>query len=233
MAPEPEISGRLVMQPATSSYPSLGVAYDRSRYSIEYLERLVRTGKNYRDSKSRIIEGRMSTAAEELAIQRDLERAGTDPRQAEQFKDLFGKNASHWYAWQWTETGLRVPKGHDSTKYEYHQGRKHWAREVLIGKDVVGEVLVPEGNNRVVVEWDEVFGLPRATENIDFPHTPHTTHFWFNENPNKDSVSGHQDVAVGRRSLWRPDGAESCLSVDAAYARSSAVSAAGFRLVRV
>ncbi|MBI4177057.1 MAG: hypothetical protein HY516_01710, partial [Candidatus Aenigmarchaeota archaeon] len=140
---------------------------------------------------------------------------------------------AHVHIWQWTETGLRVPKGRDPRKYETNgQGEKYWVRELLIGSDTVGEILVPEGNGRVVVEWDEVSGLPRVTEDIAFPHKPYTTHFWFNVNPGKDGVSGYQDVAVERRSGWLHDVAEWCLDVDASYARSDADSDGGFRPVR-
>jgi hypothetical protein len=176
----------------------------------------------------------MSTAGEELAIQLALERAGKDTREAEIFNDLFARNVDKIYIWQWTETGLRVPKGRRAGKYETDtQGRKYWIREVLEGDKVVGEILVPEGDGRLVAEWDEVFGIPRVTvENQDFPHNPYTTHFWFNATPNKDSTSGHYDVAVERRSYWHHDVDERCLDVDADYRRLDAYSNAGFRLVR-
>jgi hypothetical protein len=123
-------------------------------YEIDHASKLVRTGKNYYDSKAQIPEGhRMSTAGEELAIQLAIERAGKDPRKAEVFNDLFGRKNGGWYAWQWTETGLRVPKGRKADKYETDpQGRKYWVREVLEGNEAVGEILVPEGGGRLVAE---------------------------------------------------------------------------------
>ena len=259
MATKPETMERLVMQPASSSYPSLGVTYRHPRHEIEYSAALVRTGKSYYDSKESIpIEHsmrtapisdagsqtleriptilrkyRMSTAAEELAIQLGLERAGQDPRKAGVFDDLFGRNDSHVYIWQWTATGLRVPKGRDPNKYETdRQGRKYWVREFLIGNNTVGVVLVPEGNGRVAVEWDEVSGLPRVTEDISFPHNPYTTHFWFNPNSAEDSRSKNKDVAVGRWSGWHHDGGDRCFGVAANCARSNADSLDGFRPVR-
>ncbi|MFH0889874.1 MAG: hypothetical protein V1836_01890 [Candidatus Aenigmatarchaeota archaeon] len=231
MASRPEIMERLVMQPASSVYPLLGTAYKSAGNNIEYSMHLVMTGKSYYDSKPK--DGRMSTAAEELAIQLSLERAGQDPKKVGVFNDLFVINDSYWRVWQWTATGLRIPKGRDPTKYETDaKGRKYWAREVLIGKDVIGEILVPEGNGRVAVEWDEVFGLPKTTDNIDFPHKPYTTHFWFNQTPSKDGKSGHYDVAVGRRGFWLRDVDRGCLAVNALYARSDAGSDDGFRPVR-
>lgn len=231
----PEVKERLVVPAVSSSYPTLGAAYKHGGYEISYANRLVRTGKHYYDSKAEILEGmRISTAGEELAIQLALERAGKDPRKAEVFNDLFGRKNSSWYAWQWTETGFRVPKGREADKYETDtQGRKYWIRIILDGDKEVGEVLVPEGGGRLVAEWDEVSGVPRVTiENRDFPHKPYTTHFWFNATPNLDSTSGHYDVAVGRRSHWHRDVDERCLGVDALYLRLNANSADGFRLVR-
>ncbi len=224
---------KLVMPPVSSSYPSIG-KYKSAEHIIDYSPKLTRTGKNYYDSKAGITDdSRISTAAEELAIQLGLERAGKDPRQADVFDDLFGRNNGGWYAWQWTETGLRVPKGRNPAKYETDSnGRKYWAREFLIGDKVVGEILVPEGNGRIVVAWDEVSGLPRVTEDIAFPHKPYTTHFWFNENPDKDNKSGRNDVAVGRRGSWLRDEGERCLDVGADYVRWGAGSGDGFRPVR-
>ncbi len=238
---------KFVIQPVNSSYPTLGNAYSHACYEIEYLSRLVITGKNYFDSREGILsDQRMSTAAEELAIQLDLERSGKDPREAKVFDDLFARNEAKIYLWQWTDTGLRLPAGRDPNKYETDaQGRKYWAREVLIGGEVVGEILVPEGGARVVVEWDEVFGLPRVTDDIDLPHKPYTTHFWFNPDPDIDNRSGYlwfnpdpsidnsssyRDVVVGRSSVWRPYGR--CLGVHANSTRLGAYPEIGLRPVR-
>ncbi|MBI3413205.1 MAG: hypothetical protein HY051_03940 [Candidatus Aenigmarchaeota archaeon] len=241
MASNPEIMEKLVMQPVSSSYPTLGSSYSHKGHQIEYAPRLVRTGKNYYKSRGGIPKGeRMSTAAEELAIQLGMEKAGIDPRTAEVFYDLFARNESHvyiWrnelpvYIWQLTETGLRVPKGCDPHKYETNgQGDKYWVRELLIGNNAIGEILVPEGNGRVVVEWDELSGLPSVTKDCDIhlPHAPYTTHSWFNENPSKDSRSKHRDVAV----VWLRGGGEGWLEVNADSARSTAKWDGAFRPVR-
>lgn len=157
----------------------------------------------------------MSTAGEELAIQLALERGGKDPRKAKAFDDLFARGPDKIYMWQWTETGLRVPNGRKAGAYETDgQGRKYWPRIVLIGDQEVGEILVPEGNGRLVAEWDVVFGIPRVTENVYWPHRP-TTHFEFDVTPDRDSTSGHYDVAVGRGSYWPLDFGEECFDVDA------------------
>src|SRR3989344_7702125 len=139
-----EVKERLVLQPASSTYQTLGNAYKHSGSIVKYSGSLRRTGKHYYDSKAEIPEGmRMSTAAEELAIQLALERAGKDPRKAETFDDLFGRNSGCSYGFQFTETGLRVPKGRKAGKYETDaQGRKYWVRIVLDGYKEVGEVPV-------------------------------------------------------------------------------------------
>lgn len=232
----PELTERLIVPAVSSSYPKLGASYKQGSYEVDHAHRLVRTGKHYYGSKAEIPEGlRMTTAGEELAIQLAIERADRDPRKAIIFRDLFARGLDEKiYMWQLTETGLRVPKGREASKYETDaQGRKYWARIVLDGDKEVGEILVPEGGGRLAAEWDEVFGVPRVTiENQHLPHEPYTTHFWFNSTPNQDSTSGHYDVAVVRRSSWHHDVAERCLDVDANYRRLYALSLNGFRLVR-
>ena len=233
----PEVKERLDIQPASSIYPTLGASYKHSGGTVNYSRNLVRTGKNYYDTKrTEIPTGyRMSSAAEELAIQLALEREGMDPRKAEVFNDLFAGGNGGWYAWQWTGTGLRVPKGREASRYETDsQGREYYRRIVLIEDQEVGEILVPEGEGRVVVEWDEVFGMPRVTSSSegDMRYNNYTTHFWFKPTPEKDSISGHYDVAVGRRGNWLHDEDERCLDVDAHYGRSDAGSSDGFRPVQ-
>ncbi len=225
---------KFIVPSASSNYPAQGKAYMREGYQIEYLPNLVRTGCDYYDSKYGIIYGvRMSTAAEELAIQLSLERVDQDPRQGGVLKDIFTRKFHHRYAWQWTETGLRVPVCRDPNKYETdNQGRKYWRRTVLIGDEEVGEILVPEGHGRVVVEWDEVFGLPKVTEGTSWPHNSYTTHSWFEPNPDKDNRSGHQDVAVTRGSHWIRGEDERCLAVYEDTTRSSVHASVGFRPVR-
>jgi hypothetical protein len=216
-----------------------GAAYKSDGYIIKHSPTLTRTGKNYYDSlkeipdRFRISTFRISTATEELAIQLALEKAGEDPRKAKVFDDLFGRNNNGWYAWQWTLTGLRVPKDYRADKHEKDtQGRIHYLRIVLIGDEEVGEILVPEGDGRVVVEWDEVFGLPKTTEEMDWPHNPYTTHFWFDPSPSKDEKSGQCDVAVARCCYWHRVAHEGCLYVYASCGRWHAGSDGGFRLVQ-
>ncbi|MBI3413666.1 MAG: hypothetical protein HY051_06355 [Candidatus Aenigmarchaeota archaeon] len=234
MASNPEIMEKLVMQPASSFYRPIRTTYNRQGYTIEYSLALTRTGRNHYHTKTLIPLGqRMSTAGEELAIQLGMEKAGRDPRQEAAFNDLFARNASHLHARQWTETGLMVPKGYRADRFETDsQGRRYWPRIVLIGDTEIGEILVPEGNGRVVVEWDEVFGIPRVTENMDWPHNPYTTHFWFNPTPRKDNGSDHYDVGVVRRGSWHHGGDEKCLGVGSNSGRWSAYSVGGFRPVR-
>ena len=220
--------------PSTSSYAGIG-EYSHSGYNIKLSSKLTRTGKNYYDSLKEIPkDSRISLASEDLAIQLGLERAGKDPRKAKEFDDLFARNNNGWYAWQWTLTGLRVPKDYRADKHEKDtQGRIHYLRIVLIGDEEVGEIPVPEGNGKAVMEWDEVFGIPRVTSDKegDMKYDNHTTHFYFDQSPGKDKKSGHCDVAVARRSSWPRAGHGRCLDVDASYERWYASSDDSFRQV--
>ncbi len=221
-----EVVRDLKIWPVSSLYPLLGTAYRLPGYEIHYSSALTKTGKDYYASRPET--GRMSTAAEELAI-----RAGTDPTRAEDFDDLFGRNYSHWRAWQWTSTGLRVPKGLDPDECEIDaESRRYWHREILIEDEVVGETLVPQGNGRVVEKWDGVFGLPRVADYFGPPRAPYVVFSRFNPNPDTDRQSGRKDVAVRLYVYQLPDRAGTCLSIDAGCARSSAHPNGGFRLVR-
>ena len=230
----------LVLPPVSSAYPSRGTAYTRNSAVVHYATRLVRTGAvgratSYYDLKAAMPKGlRMSTAAEEYALQHALEDADMDPGTAPVFEDLFGRNDDTWYVEQPTATGLRVPKGREPTVYESdRQGNKYWLRTVLVGRKEVGELLVPEGDERVIVAWDEAFGLPRETAAIDEPHQPYTAHFRFHPTPSRDGISGKHDVAVVRVSSWlRIDEDERCLVIDARIARDGVSPYIGFRPVR-
>src|SRR5262249_55540647 len=173
---------------------------------------------------------RMSTAAEEVALQLELEKADRDPRNARVFDDLFSRNDDQRYYWQWTATALRVPLGRRPEAYEVDkQGRRYWVRMLVSGNEEVGEVLVPEGNGRVVPHktgvtdvWDEVSGLPTVTEPLIWPHSPYTTHFWFDP--------AMPETAVGRGARG-PSQAGECLDVLATCPRLGSAEYTGCRLV--
>ncbi|HLD57879.1 MAG TPA: hypothetical protein VJA47_06225 [archaeon] len=281
MLPVPELI-EMEIRPSSSTHPSLGT-YKSPGHLFRYSKTLTRTGKNYYDLKAQIPEGsRMSTAAEDLAIQLPYERIGrivraakinlgelegkdfgyiasalnldemgkadlklildieggelvTDPRMAKPFNDLFARENNGWYAWQWTETGLRVPKGwEDGRSQKDAKGNIYVPRIVLIGDQEVDETPVPEGNGRVVVEWNEVFGIPSLTTNEGDATNQknHTTHFYLNANPDVDERTGRQDVAVARGSRWHDDVHVRCLSVRARYGRWYADGDVSFRQVQ-
>lgn len=183
------------------------------------LNPIIKTGKNYYDSLAEIPKGsRMTTAAEELALQLQIERSGKDPRKAVEFKQLFPKNG---WLFQWTATTLRVKHGYPEKVIE-KKGRKYYLRQVLIGDVVVGEAWIPEDG--IVTKWNEKFGIPSETINKDIPHDKHTTHFWFN--------SDVKEVAVARFRYWLHDEVVRCLIVDVVCGRFDAVSDGAFRPVR-
>ena len=232
----PPLKSKLRKNRSASRYPSLGVAYRQNGYEFLYSDRVVHIPHHDFYFLQAFLEtlggGRgMSTAAEELAIQLELERSAEDPRNAKAFDDLFARNDDQRYIWQWTATGLRVPKGRKPNAYEVDKhGRKYWVRILVIGNSEVGEVLVPEGNGRVVPHtpevpdvWDEVTGLPTITEPLKWPHNPYTTHFWFDPNL--------EEVAVGRGSREHSQ-AGSCLDVLADCPRLGSAEYTGVRLVQ-
>ena len=201
-----------------------------SRYEIAYSKALVRNGKNYYHAIKNVDKFRISTAAEELCLQLSLEKAGIDPRKAEIFNDLFGRNPENSYVWQLTATGLRVPKGWENGRID---ADGTYPRIVLVFSDEVGENKIPKGGGRPVIEWNEFFGLPRSTSDNadDLAYNKHTTHFWFDPNPVRDKYTGHLDVAIERGGVWNHGNRGRCFIILADCGRWGAVSSAGFRPV--
>jgi hypothetical protein len=97
---------------------------------------------------------------------------------------------------------------------------------------VVGEYQAPEGDGNVIVESEDVFGLPLETRDIPYPHKGFYAHFWLDSGPRKDKISGHHDVAVRRGCGWHRDEDERCLDIDAVWGRWGAGSGGGFHPVR-
>ncbi|MFA4819369.1 MAG: hypothetical protein WC613_00245 [Candidatus Aenigmatarchaeota archaeon] len=261
MPTQAEVSiGRKFDVPKSASvYPLIGKAYTSPSHSFSCSPTLVRTDKNYYDSLQALAamiergelsaDTRFMTQAEGLGIENSYKRQGKDPRKADEFRDYFAKNRDKVYLWEWTSTGLRVPKGWEKGRVD-SDGKYpriiietdiHKAIELLRGgaiwQDIgdslnraVGELRVPSGGGKVIVESDEVFGIPTEARDIAFPHEGYHSHWHFNAAPELDTASGQYDVAVLRGGYWRRD--ERCLNVDADYRRWDAGSADGFRPVR-
>ncbi len=186
---------------------------------------------------------------EEEAIKYVLSVEGIDalidnlyPKKAKVFENLFTRG---WQKkmWQRTETFLRIPKGKDDPRepdYIDSKGQKYWLREIGNGSEIEDMIYVPEGNGRLVAEWNEVFGIPSVTiEDQEWPHDPYKTHFWFNTSPHLDDKSGYRDVAIWRINDRHPHVGETCLAVDASFSRlytysdiSHVACGIGFRLVQ-
>ena len=224
---------------ATSVYPSMGKAYLRHAHSFSASPRIVRTGKSYYDSQKVLAEmiergelpadARFMTQAEGFDIENSYKARAKDPRKAPEFDDYFARNKDKTYLWEWTSNGLRVPKGWENGRIDT-DGK--YPRILLAGDKEGGEVKVPVGNGRVIVESDGVSGIPIETREIAWPHEGYHSHWHFNPSPSLDNVSCHYDVAVGRGGGWLRDEGGRCLVVDAGCGRSGAVSDDGFRPVR-
>ncbi len=223
------------ISPTTSSvYSLIGRAYLREECDFSYSDNLVITSRNYSGSKQileemiargELPEGAViSTAAMEHALDLASLREGIDPRQAKHNNDLFARNKEEKYRFLWTSTLLRTPAGRKSDRYETNKkGSIKYPRDVFEFDEQVGEMLVPQGNGLVVVEFDHAFGVPSETKVIDYPHKGYYAHFWFDESK--------PEVAVGRRGDWHRDGDAGCLLVNANYERWDADSDDGFRPV--
>ncbi|MBI4162971.1 MAG: hypothetical protein HY513_04770 [Candidatus Aenigmarchaeota archaeon] len=228
----------LNIQKTMSVYPLHGRAYLVRPYSVDLSSSLVKTGRDYYDSQEllakmiangELSEGtRFSTSAEELALQKSYEMQGKDPRKAEEFKDHMGKG-KQGYVWGYTLTGLRVPEGWQNGKKD--TGTNKYPRIVLLGDEEKDLIQVPEGGGKVIVEYDDVFGVATEVRGMPFPHKGYNAHWHFNPSPRLDEKTGHYDVAVGRRGDWHHGEDARCLNVGADYGRWLAGSYDGFRPV--
>ncbi|MAG35041.1 MAG: hypothetical protein CL878_02150 [Dehalococcoidia bacterium] len=211
----------------------------QASYDIKYATQLT-SGENH--TYYALAEGisagdRISTAAEELALQMQVEQQDGDLREADVFHELFDRGAEDIpFTWQWTSTALRVPEDRTNPLHPDHrdeQGRAYWIRQVVVGDEVVGEVYVPEGNGRLVAEWDEVYGLPAVTvENTQDAQQAHTTHFWFEPYPPVDRRADRRDIAVGRDGRWPVVNRTGALAIGADYGRWSSGYGDSYRLVQ-
>lgn len=84
--------------------------------------------------------------------------------------------------WQFTDTGLLVPQGispdHTVTHYCNNNHRNYWPRIVTENGRRAGELLVPEGEGRIVSELS-VFGPPSETADYAERIEGKKTHFYF------------------------------------------------------
>jgi hypothetical protein len=109
--------------------------------------------------------------------------------------------------------------------------RESWKDIIDEVNRVEGEIAVPYSRGHVIREMQN--GIFTEIEQTIDHRTPFALHGWLRENLDvpQDQISGHYDVAVGRRFLWRHDEHDRCLVVSAGYVRCYAYSDAGFRPV--
>ncbi len=172
-----------------------------------------------------------------------------------EFRDHFGNNDEGWHAWEETLTGLRFRKADllrpykigdkvttevivtDITPYLSQIADPKFTRDdfrAIIGgmNRIVATTDVPYAREEVVEEMDPVLGIWNRIKMTAEHDTPYALHAWLRRIMDipKDPISGHYDVAVGRRSYWFHD-EDRCLDVDASYGRWDADSGVSFRPV--
>lgn len=204
---------------------TLYVQDDEGKYEINY-GGFTRARKNYFDSLEQFQEGyRMSLSSEERAIQKYFENQGVSI----DLSFLIGTLSNGFYPMIRTATALRIPKGTEPGKYDEmlfkKTGKIKYFRDVVEFEKVVAEgIPIPKGDGLVITKWNELYGIPEETQDIDYPHTGYTTHFWFS--PDKEKV------AVSYRKGWPLIGDIGCMRVYAHYSRYDADLDVGFRSVQ-
>jgi hypothetical protein len=115
--------------------------------------------------------------------------------------------------WEWTRICLRAPRaGRSFRSYEeVVRGDRFYRADCYLDEQRIAEgVLLPEGNGRVVVEWDERLFLPRRTSESLGPG--HAAHFHFDVN--------ECEVAVLLCKGCYAEETEPCLDLVAVFRRS-------------
>jgi len=175
-------------------------------------------------------------------------------RNVDELKDYFAVDNGNWYAWAHTLTGLRFREADLGRPYNVGDKitaevietditpflseiadpkftRESWKDIIDKVNHVKGEIAVPYNRGHVVREMQN--GIFTEIEKTTEHRTPFALHGWLRENLDvpQDPVSGHYDVAVGRRSSWHHDEHGRCLLVSANFERWRASSSHGFRSV--
>ncbi|MBI4020796.1 MAG: hypothetical protein HY369_00985 [Candidatus Aenigmarchaeota archaeon] len=222
-----ELQGHLEI-PAASSPAQASVRYDRPGYHLVFSPRTRQTSSDYYSSLSDLEKStRLSLAAEELFLQRQVEAALREGRTMHD--DVYARERA-WRTTIWTGTGLRVPRGHSPIAYEVDgKGTHRYRRIVLHGDEEVGEVSVPESHGYPVAAWDDVFGIPTDVIPVSWEQAlsplGRTTILYFTPRDEKDGVSGQLDVALvrwGQSHLFGQNEDTVLIGVDARHPRSYA-----------
>ncbi len=195
-------------------------------------------------------------AGEEEAIYRKVSPGAKKLRNVEELRDYFANNDEAWHAWGWNSTGLRFREA--DLRSPYTVGDKITAEVIVTEipedvlrqiadpkftranwKDIIdkvnrvrGELAVPYARGHVIREMHPTLGIFTEVEPTTEHKAPYALHAWLRENLDvpQDPISGHYDLAVGRRVVWHRVGGR-CLSVGADFRRWFADSDGGFRPV--
>lgn len=213
----PEINESLCIPRKTNTDSKLKSILESETYEIIYSPKLAGLGSGYYDSIVKMPRGvRMTSMSEERSMQLNSVKV-KNPRDMEIYKHLFYMNEG-LFLHQLTRTGLRVPEGQNPSQYDIYDKNKYWTR-ILLDDDIeVCEVMVPEGNNRLVTEFNEVAGIPSETVDMNYDHAPYTTHFSFDPAPPIDNISDCYDVSLTLCSIWHL-GSGKCFHIDASRDR--------------
>ncbi len=237
---QPKLENEARLKPASSIYPELGVKYNHNGSIINYSSGLISINDDYWKCKyycdSNFPEEiTFSTVAEELVILHEIEKKGSVPCESNVYRDVFGRNIQKSHMSLLTLTALRVPDGIPENEYVTDKhGRKYWPRTILLGDQEQGDILVPEGNGRVVTEWDEVFGIPKTTSDreSDKNNNEYSVYFDFKLSPIENYMSGKKDVAVTLEALQYPINSKACICLTAISERTEVEPFSGLRPVK-
>ncbi|HLC76691.1 MAG TPA: hypothetical protein VJH04_00650 [archaeon] len=207
----PEVKEKMIVPAVSSDYPRLVASYKHGGYEVDYANPLVRTGKNYHNSKAEIPEGlRMSTAGEELAIQLKYEKVANILRRIDEH-EILGKPPG-----QVADVLRNLAKEDDREAISYVFGMESEAMQSVYEQNKgvltidprnakVFDDLFARGQDKIYMwQWTETFlRVPRGRQNPDKPDYVDSNgrKYWAREFGNGNEVVGVVYVPEGNGRL--------------------------------